>query len=163
MQSKDNNEDETDDDNCDNCWCLWQGIAQHVKQRRWWWWWIYRKSGHYVFYLHHPWEYLLLFCQLLHPAPNLKVDKTKDQANHKSTDNRSTSDRILSKFVPSTAIDHILLIGRHYIYSSKLARTSPSMTLFKGKLNFAIEMEKQAALLRNSFTVFSNKWKFFLI
>ena len=36
------------------------------------------------------------------------------------------------------------------------------MTLFKGKLNSVIEMEKQEPLRCNSFTVFSNKWKFFL-
>ena len=69
----------------------------------------------------------------------------------------------LSKFAPSTAIDLVLLIGRYNIYSSKLAGTSPFMTLFKGKLNSVIEMEKQEALRCNSFTVFSNKWKFFLI
>ena len=68
----------------------------------------------------------------------------------------------LSKFAPSTAIDLVLLIGRHHIYSSKLAGTSPSMTLFKSKLNSVIEIEKQEALRCNSFTVFSNKWKFFL-
>ena len=78
MQSKDNNEDEANDDNCDNC--LWQGIARHVKQR-----WIYSKSGHYMFYLLHPWHYLMLTRQLLPSAPNLKVDKTKDQENDKST------------------------------------------------------------------------------
>ena len=69
----------------------------------------------------------------------------------------------LSKFAPATAIDLVLLIGRYHIYSSKLAGTSPSMTLFEGKLNSVIEMEKQEALRCNSFTVFSNKWKFFLI
>ena len=63
----------------------------------------------------------------------------------------------LSKFAPSTAIDLVLLIGRHHIYSSKLAGTSPSMTLFKSKLNSVIEIEKQEALRCNSFTVFSNK------
>ena len=69
----------------------------------------------------------------------------------------------LSKFAPSTAIDLVLLIGRHHKYSSKLAGMSPSMTLFKGKLNVVIEMEKQEALRCNSFKIFSNKWKFFLI
>ena len=69
----------------------------------------------------------------------------------------------LSKFAPSTVIDLVLLIGRYHIYSRKLAGTSPSMTLFKGKLNSVIEMEKQEALRCNSFTVFSNKWKFVLI
>ena len=69
----------------------------------------------------------------------------------------------LSKFAPSTTIDLVLLVGRYHIYLSKLAGTSPSMTLFKGKLNSVIEMEKQEALRCNSFTVFSNKWKFFPI
>ena len=47
----------------------------------------------------------------------------------------------LSQFAPSTAIDLVILIGRH-IHPSKLTGTSPSMTLFKGKLNSVIEMEK---------------------
>ena len=63
----------------------------------------------------------------------------------------------LSKFAPSTTIDLVLLVGRYHIYLSKLAGTSPSMTLFKGKLNSVIVMEKQEALRCNSFTVFSNK------
>lgn len=85
MQSNDNHEDETNDDNCDNCWCLWQGIARHVKQWWWWWPWIYSKSGHYMFYLLHPWHYLMSDRQLLPSAPILKVDKTENQANDKST------------------------------------------------------------------------------
>ena len=67
----------------------------------------------------------------------------------------------LSKFAPSTAIDLVLLIGRYHIYSSKLVGTSPSMTLFKGKLNSVIEMEKQEALRCNSFTVFSEQMEIF--
>lgn len=38
-----------------------------------------------MFYLLHPWDYLLLDRQLLPSAPILKVDKTKNQANDKST------------------------------------------------------------------------------
>ena len=49
----------------------------------------------------------------------------------------------LSKVATCTAIDLVLLHGRHHIYSRKLPGASPCMSLFKDKLNSVIEIEKQ--------------------
>ena len=55
----------------------------------------------------------------------------------------------------STAID-LVLLERYHIYSSVSL-----LSLFK--LNSIIEIEGQKACYSNSSTVFSNKWKLFLI
>ena len=69
----------------------------------------------------------------------------------------------LFKVATSTANDLVLLFGRYHIYSSKLTGASHCISVFKGKLNSVIEIERQEALRCNSLTAFSNKWKLFLI
>ena len=69
----------------------------------------------------------------------------------------------LSKFAPSTAIDIVLLIGSYQVYSSKLAGTSPSMTLFKGKLNPSLRWKNKkhsAVILSPSFQTNGNFFLF---
>ena len=69
----------------------------------------------------------------------------------------------LYKVATSTTIDLVLLFGRYHIYSSKLTGSSHCISVFKGKLNSVIEIERQEALRCNSLSAFSNKWKLFLI
>ena len=63
----------------------------------------------------------------------------------------------LFKVATSTAIDLVLPLGKSHIYSSKLAGAFPCISVFKGKLNSVIEIERQEALRCNSLTAFSNK------
>ena len=69
----------------------------------------------------------------------------------------------LYKVATPTTIDLVLLFGRYHIYSSKLTGSSHCISVFKGKLNSVIEIERQEAPRCNSLTAFSNKWKLFLI
>ena len=75
-----------------------------------------------------------------------------------SNTDRNMSDIILGKDGESTLVNLIILIAKRYIYSAKISKSVPYVSVFKKSLKLHFKVEQKIAYMTNTVEIFRQKW-----
>ena len=75
-----------------------------------------------------------------------------------SNSDKNVSDIVLGKEGESTLVNLIILIAKRYIYSAKISKSVPYISVFKKSLKLHYKIEQKIAHMTNTVDTFMQKW-----